>query len=61
MSRRLKRLKDDNSHANDGNVTTRCKFLGDKPHYGRSVAVINHSKSTEAEDIFLENRGIAIE
>ena len=39
VSRWLKRLKDDNSHSNDGILTT------------RSYAVVNHLKSTEAEDI----------
>ena len=39
----------------------RCNFLDDKPRCGRLSSVVNHWKSTEREEIFLENREITLE
>ena len=51
-------IRDDNSQENDGNVMTGCKFLDDKHLCGCSSSVGIYFKSTKAEEIFLENRGI---
>ena len=56
VSRWLKRLRDDNSQENGSNVMTPCKFL-DKLRSGRPSSL----ELTNAEEIFIENRGITVQ
>ena len=38
-----------------------CKISDDKPRRGRLSSVANHSKSTKADEIFLQYQGITVE
>ena len=59
VNRWLKHLRMIISQENDTNVMTPFKSLDDKPRCGHPSSVV-HLKSTEVEEIILENQGITV-